>query len=98
MTNHRLYEKEIFTGETEPPGAKIWIPLSKDGVLLKTNVNKMSKEFPVKVWVYNDIVLQHLCSHPYEWPFTTLMYAEGIGPATGRWGDERSFRPGVDDV
>jgi hypothetical protein len=96
---HRLYEQEIYTGETEPPGAKIWVPLSKDGKLLKSNVNKMSKERPVKVWVYNNIVLQHLCSPPYEWVSTTLMYAEGIGPASGgRWKDERSFRPGIDDV
>jgi len=98
VSRHALYIREIYTGEKEPSGAKDWVPLSKDGVLLKTNISRMSKSFPKVVWVYEDVVLRHLCSFPYEWPFTTLRYAEGIGPPHGRWGDTRTFRPGIDDV
>ena len=95
---HALHVTEVYTGETEPPGAKLWIPLSKNGILLRTNVSKIAKDFPVKIWVYDKVVLEHLCSFPYQWPFTILMYAEGIGLPRGRWKEERSFRPGIDDI
>jgi hypothetical protein len=61
VSRHALYIREIYTGEKEPSGAKDWVPLSKDGILLKTNISRMSKSFP-KVFFKSYSILQWFCT------------------------------------
>ena len=86
----------IYTGEIEPKGAKKWIPLTHNGVLIKSNVKKCLAGKPVELWVYDRVALMHLAE--FDWPWTHLRLAEGVGTSMGRWKSVRSFRPGIDDV
>ena len=86
----------IYTGEAEPKGAKKWIPLTHNGVLIKSNVKKCLAGKPIELWVYDRTALVHLAE--FDWPWTKLKLAEDAGPAIGRWKSVDRFRPGIDDL
>jgi hypothetical protein len=86
---------DMYTGEVEPRGAKHWVPLTKDGHLIKSNVKKILRAIPSTVWVYEQTAMDHLAN--FDWPSSKLKYAEGVIPK-GRWRDYRPFKPGVHDI
>lgn len=87
---------EIYTGETEPRGAKEWVPLTKDGVLIKSNVKRVLAGKPSVCWVYHQVAMEHLAQ--FDWPWSILRYESTAVTPLGRWKDSRAFVAGVHDL
>jgi|CryBogDrversion2_5_1035270.scaffolds.fasta_scaffold10659_4 hypothetical protein len=86
---------EVYTGETEPRGARVWIPLTNEGRLIKSNVKRVLRYKPSTVWVYHQAAMDHLAE--FDWPWSKLRFAKDVKPR-GRWREYREFVPGVHDV
>lgn len=86
---------DIYTCEIEPRGAKKWVPLTKDGILIKSNVKKVLAGKPAWCWVYEQVAMDHLAE--FDWPWTRLRYDSAKVVPMGRWKETRSFTPGRDD-
>jgi len=95
VVDRHHYPFDLYTCEFEPRGAKHWIPLSSEGRIIKSNFKKCYNMKPKCIWVYEQAVLTKL--EEYEWPWTKLMYAEGLRPQ-GRWDEEHKFKPGEHDL